>query len=1165
MKTIIGIVVALALAVGALFMPATPVSASPMLTVHGALTVGGRTGQPPLALKSCYIEIWHTSGLLLDWTYTSVVDGSYEFDAFENTGGQIYVKAYAAAAYDVPGSSVAYLMCLHRGGVDVTNAYIEPTGAHSLIGTETSYEISEQIGIPSSDDAFWIKEDLETGFRFPVQHGGSWPSGSYIAEWEGVWDPSPFDPPNSSHYNCGGHMLINSTHAQDGPDVVLHEMGHNVMYNAYGGWWPEGDIPRDHQMGVAYNAGGAWREGWATFWALAVTGTGMWLGYDMEDPLLQRNWQTGPEVEGRVAAALWDLLDDSADPTYPYSQPPVPHNYDSFPGGFDEIWAELTSLVHHGTFEVFWLQLKTRYGGLAEQYSPARALYQNTIKYEDGVLHILSVDDSPGVGTIQVAGQPAGRDPSTVLCEHRDLTINAVPEPGYAFVPPWLGTAVAAGKVADPQAAGTTLTMDADYTLEANFGPASTHTLTYSAGANGTISGSSPQNVPHGGSGTPVAAVPNTGYHFTQWNDLVMTASRTDTNVTADINVTANFAPDSPTTHTINASAGAGGSISPAGSVQVNHGSNQAFNVTASGGYHISDVLVDGGSAGPVTSYTFTSITADHTIAAGFAPNSPGAPSITTVVEAELTYTTVTLDGWLNSPGSSGSANLYFEWGLTTSYGTTVGANPPSLSSVGFLWASIGGLSPGTTYHYRAKAVGNGTGLVGYGADRAFTTLSTPPAVNTNPATNITETAATFNGNLISKGTAQTVTVEFEWGLTPSYGNIAGTQDLTSTGPFSANVTGLLPGTTYHYRDRASGNGVVYGNDQVFVTTGSPWLGTWAKRVEITVDHTRVDTDLTHFPVLVYLSADSGINSANMTAVFTRVGANWQKIAVTQADGVTQLYVEVEKWDNANAEAWLWVSRSGWSLSSSADTKLYLYYDGQHADNADYVGETGLVAAGNVWDGGFAAVYHMADSAGTVLDSTSNNNDGTKYNGVQPANGLAGKAQDFDATDDYIGVPNSTSLNITGGEITVTMLFQPDTLTESDLLQKGSSGSYAMWLSGSGITSFIRQYDGTSEARCTTTLQTDNPNDHWYVCSGVKASGAGTIFLDGVLDGTDPVFNDFITAGELWIGKGIDGRFDGLIDEVRISSVARSAPWIRATSHTFHDDMLNFGTEQSLS
>jgi len=69
-----------------------------------------------------------------------------------------------------------------------------------------------------------------------------------------------------------------------------------------------------------------------------------------------------------------------------------------------------------------------------------------------------------------------------------------------------------------------------------------TYTLTYTAGANGTITGTSPQTVNYGANGAAVTAVPNTGYHFVQWSDTSTANPRTDTNVMANVNVTATFA-----------------------------------------------------------------------------------------------------------------------------------------------------------------------------------------------------------------------------------------------------------------------------------------------------------------------------------------------------------------------------------------------------------------------------------------------------------------------------------------------------------------------------------------------------------------------------------------------------------------------------------------------
>jgi subtilisin-like proprotein convertase family protein len=74
--------------------------------------------------------------------------------------------------------------------------------------------------------------------------------------------------------------------------------------------------------------------------------------------------------------------------------------------------------------------------------------------------------------------------------------------------------------------------------------------------------------------------------------------------------------------NTITASAGTGGTIVPVGSVAVGQGWDQDFTITPSSGYSVADVLVDGTSVGAQTSYTFTNVTADHTIAASFTTSS---------------------------------------------------------------------------------------------------------------------------------------------------------------------------------------------------------------------------------------------------------------------------------------------------------------------------------------------------------------------------------------------------------------------------------------------------------------------------------------------------------------------------------------------------------------
>src|SRR5450759_2300413 len=116
---------------------------------------------------------------------------------------------------------------------------------------------------------------------------------------------------------------------------------------------------------------------------------------------------------------------------------------------------------------------------------------------------------------------------------------------------------------------------------------AATYTLTYTAGAGGTISGTSPQTVNSGGSGTPVMAVPVAGYHFVSWSDTVATAARIDRGVTGNMTVTATFAANPVGPFTLSYTAGAGGTISGTSPQTVNSGASGTL-VTAipNAGYH---------------------------------------------------------------------------------------------------------------------------------------------------------------------------------------------------------------------------------------------------------------------------------------------------------------------------------------------------------------------------------------------------------------------------------------------------------------------------------------------------------------------------------------------------------------------------------------------------
>ena len=124
-------------------------------------------------------------------------------------------------------------------------------------------------------------------------------------------------------------------------------------------------------------------------------------------------------------------------------------------------------------------------------------------------------------------------------------TITATAYSGYIFSS-WTGSIGCSGTAIH------TITMNASKSCTANF-ISDAYTLTYTAGTGGSITGTTPQTVNSGASGTAVTATPLTYFEFVNWNDSVATASRTDTNVTTNRSFTANFiattisAPATPT------------------------------------------------------------------------------------------------------------------------------------------------------------------------------------------------------------------------------------------------------------------------------------------------------------------------------------------------------------------------------------------------------------------------------------------------------------------------------------------------------------------------------------------------------------------------------------------------------------------------------------------
>ena len=134
----------------------------------------------------------------------------------------------------------------------------------------------------------------------------------------------------------------------------------------------------------------------------------------------------------------------------------------------------------------------------------------------------------------------------------------------------------------------------------------------------------------------------------------------------------------------------------------------------------------------------------------------------------------------------------------------------------------------------------------------------------------------------------------------------------------------------------------------------SPWWdSSWPYRKEISIDYTKVDADLTDFPVLISLDSDADLAS--------KAQSDGDDIAFADESG-SQLNHEIEYFDDSTGQVVAWVNVPG--LSSSSDTILYMYYGNAAATNQEN--------AEGVWDSNYRMVQHLEETSGTHEDSTSN-------------------------------------------------------------------------------------------------------------------------------------------------------------------------------------------------
>lgn len=337
------------------------------------------------------------------------------------------------------------------------------------------------------------------------------------------------------------------------------------------------------------------------------------------------------------------------------------------------------------------------------------------------------------------------------------------------------------------------------------------------------------------------------------------------------------------------------------------------------------------------------------------------------------------------------------------------------------------------------------------------------------------------------------------------------------------------------------------------------WLSGWQYRRKLTVGQTYIDEDLYDFPVLVNITP-TGIGSG----MGSKVQDAGQDLRFTADDGETLLCHEIDYFaeSGVNVTAAIWV-RVPLIKSSGSPTEFYMYYGNPSAGDGQ--------SPANVWDADFYAVWHMNDySATQIAESTVNARHAMKLATNEPVQttGKVGYGQFFDGSNDtayqWGMIPNN---------FTLSAIFYADGTQDSyENIVSQTCDSHATPYYRAGLTfveiTKFRAVIGIGSRFYEAKWGGPVPTDTYVHVAGTYDGSNLRLYVNGQQQATTPVSGTLVsTSKPIRFGKYEhrdipDTLFRGTIDEVRVSSVSRSAAWIKAEYYSAWDQLLSCGSEE---
>jgi len=347
------------------------------------------------------------------------------------------------------------------------------------------------------------------------------------------------------------------------------------------------------------------------------------------------------------------------------------------------------------------------------------------------------------------------------------------------------------------------------------------------------------------------------------------------------------------------------------------------------------------------------------------------------------------------------------------------------------------------------------------------------------------------------------------------------------------------------------------GGDGASADAGAWWDGAWQRRRKLTFNNSGRAEALVDFPVLVKLDS---------TRVdYATAGFDGKSVRFVDADGTSVLDYQLDKW-NANSTSWLWV-RVPQIDADGANDHIWLYYDNGSAD----IQGQGI----RVWSAGYQAVFPLSVN---FLDMSGYGFAGTDHFS-DPTPGVISFGRSFDGSA-WLDLGTGLALLMSAPAATLSAWIKPGNnnadQTVIAIARNGTSPTSEarafLALRNFEIVVGGRSLDIDSQQEL---VSSGHPLsvDQWHHVVGMinYVDRNARIFVDGeqtalgslAVTATATSPTESACAA---IGADADGqshRFNGVIDDVRVSRRTHTADWIRAEfQNQGLDSFVQFGPEE---